>query len=262
MKKYWYILRAGFMSILAYRANVFLNTVSNGIYILMIYFLWKSIYAEANILNGLRFEQAFIYLAFASTIFNVFKTWTEWTISSQIISGNILKDITRPFDFMLKAFSDSAARAIFNMFWIAPPVVAVLILWGGETFIVDQLVFFIIALILAYAINFQLDFMVGATAFYTESIWGISLTKETLVLLLSGAVVPFAFFPDSLGAFLMYTPFPYIYHVPLTLLTDKIESPYSVYQFILSQAAWLVVICFVSRMFFNKAIKQITINGG
>ncbi len=262
MKKYWYILRAGFMSILAYRANIFLNSISNAAYVVMIYFLWKAIYRDAGTINGMRFEQAFVYLALASTVFNIFKAWTEWAISSQIISGSILKDITRPIDFQLKTFFDSTSRSIFNALWIGSPVLAVMILWGGDVFVPDQLLFAITCMMLAYIINFQLDFIVGVTAFYTESIWGISLAKETGVLMLSGAVVPMAFFPDTMTAFLMYTPFPYIYHVPLALLTEKISDSSVGFQLIFCQIAWIAGIYFISSLFFKQAVKQVTVNGG
>ncbi len=261
MRKYWFILRAGFMSILAYRANVFLNSFSNIAYIVLIYFLWRAIYQDAGpIINGLRFEQAFLYLAFASTIFNIFKTWTEWAISSQIISGNILKDITKPFNFQFKTLFESTARAVFNAVLIGFPVAAAAFFVSGES-LQGQLIYSLIALILAYIINFQLDFIVGITAFYTHSIWGISLTKETFVLMLSGAIVPMAFFPASMGALLMYTPFPYIYHAPLSVLMGPVSDS-SAFQVIFCQIGWIAFIYFISKIYYAKALKQVTVHGG
>lgn len=261
MRKYWFILRAGFMSILAYRANIFLNSFSNVAYIVLIYFLWKAIYRDAGpVINGLSFEQAFLYLAFASTVFNIFKTWTEWVISSQIISGNILKDLTKPLNFQFKTFFESTSRSVFNAVLIGLPVVMVTV-FVSDAFIREQLLYALVSLILAYIINFQLDFIVGITAFYTHSIWGISLTKETLVLMLSGAIVPMAFFPESMSALLMYTPFPYIYHAPLSMLTERVSDS-SVLQVIFRQIGWISVIYAVCEIYYGRALKQVTVNGG
>ena len=77
-------------------------------------------------------------------------------------------------------------------------------------------------------INYCIDFFVGTICIYTESIWGINIMKQVIVLLLSGATIPIAFFPETLKKIVYYLPFQSIYNAPLTILLDKTQSGESV----------------------------------
>jgi ABC-2 type transport system permease protein len=232
-------------------------------YIIVIYFLWKSIYGSSGFINGMSFEQTFTYLAFASIIFNIFMTWTEFKMSANVISGRVLKDLTQPLDFQFKMFFEAVSFAIFNLVWIGLPIFILLVLFFPENIMVNNhLAYLAVSLVLAYIINFLLDYITGLTSFYTESIWGISITKESIVLLFSGALIPLAFFPEPLKNFMGYLPFQYIYHAPLSMLTSQNLDTGYYFKTIFIQIFWIVTIFVVSRIYFSISVKQITVNGG
>lgn len=264
MRKYIAIVKAGFMGTLAYRGAALLVSVINFTYIAVIYFLWKAIYAGSDgVINGMSFKQTFTYLAMASTIFNVYKTFTEWKMSADILSGNILMDIVRPVDYQAKVFFSAVAAVLFRILWVAFPIFLLVVLLGGaEIFVLRNLLYFLAAFASAYIISFQLDYITGLAAFYTESIWGISLTKESIVLLLSGAVVPVAFFPDPMRLIVAWTPFPHIFNTPLTILTSASLGQSDCLRMIIAQSGWIVTTYLISRLAHGAAVKQVTVNGG
>lgn len=264
MNKYVAITKAGFMGILAYRASALLVSLTNLAYVAIIYFLWKAVYAgSAAVINGMTFEQTFTYLALASTLFNVYYTFTEWKMSADVVSGNILMDIIRPVDYQAKVFFNAIAAVLFRLLWIGfPAIMLVIFLGSGDIFVLKNLAYFLLAFASAYVISFQLDYITGLSAFYTESIWGISMTKESIVFLLSGAVVPVAFFPDSMRVIIAWTPFHHIYNTPLTILTSKSLGQGECLQLIAAQLMWIGIIYFVTRFAHQIAVKQVTVNGG
>ena len=50
---------------------------------------------------------------------------------------------------------------------------------------------------------------------------GLNMVKECIVLLLSGASIPLAFFPEALRNIVQYLPFRCIYDTPLNVLLQK-----------------------------------------
>jgi ABC-2 type transport system permease protein len=85
--------------------------------------------------------------------------------------------------------------------------------------------------------------------------------KEVVVLLLSGATIPIAFFPSPLQSIVMYMPFQAIYNAPMNQLlsdlsyTDRFIS-------LSIQFIWVIITFTVSELFWRSSIKKITVNGG
>ena len=115
---------------------------------------------------------------------------------------------------------------------------------------------------MAVSINYSIDFIVGTICLYTESIWGINIMKQVIVLLLSGATIPLAFFPDTLRTVVNYLPFQSIYNAPLTLLLDGAPTAETVLTTLGTQLIWCIAMMIVSKLFWKVSLRQITVNGG
>ena len=75
MKKYFTVTAKVFRLMTVYRFNSIFTVISNLIYITVIYFLWRSIYSSGvTSLNGMTFNEVFVYLALAATNFVFFTT--------------------------------------------------------------------------------------------------------------------------------------------------------------------------------------------
>ena len=121
---------------------------------------------------------------------------------------------------------------------------------------------FIPAVFFGLLINFYINFLVGTVCLYTESTWGVDSAKDVVVLLLSGAVIPLAFFPEGLRQAMMYLPFQAIYNTPLQILLGHTVSYREIAVMYGIQLFWIAFMYVVSGLFWNKSIKRITINGG
>ena len=86
--------------------------------------------------------------------------------------------------------------------------------------------------------------------------------KETVVMLLAGAVIPLPFFPEDIRKVIELLPFQAIYNLPLKILIDKSLTACDYGLILLQQLFWLVVLFIISRLCFKKASKAITVNGG
>jgi ABC-2 type transport system permease protein len=252
-----------FMTNLAYPVGFFFTFIGNLIYIAILYFLWKAVYGTSDVLHGLTFNQTFLFLTLAGSIIILFQTNADRSISWRILSGGIVIDLTKPLDFQLQRLAHEFGTVLFNGLVITiPSMIVAFLLVPNEILIGLNVPFFLVSLLGAYALSFMLDFMVGLLAFYTESLWGISATKDVLTSFLAGALVPLAFFPESMQQILRMLPFQAIYNVPLQIVTNPALTPADYVQMLGVQIFWVIVFTLGSRLFYHHVIGRLTINGG
>lgn len=122
--------------------------------------------------------------------------------------------------------------------------------------------FFFLSIIISYLIYFSIDFIVGVTAFYTESVWGLSMTKDASILFLSGGIIPLPLFPENLRRVVELLPFKTIYHTPIEILINKILTVEDILYSLIIQFFWFLVIFSLSRFYYKHAENMIRINGG
>ena len=66
------LTRAGVVESLQFRLGTAATLFGNLIYLALVYYLWKAIYASSgtDVVNGMTFHDAMIYLILATAIFN------------------------------------------------------------------------------------------------------------------------------------------------------------------------------------------------
>ncbi len=263
LKPYLAVLRGSIMVGLVYRLGFIFTIIGNIIYMAVAFFLWKSIYGPTQTLHGMTFNEAFIYVALGSTVFILLKTYAEWDISREINDGRIAIFLTKPVDYQLWKVFDNLGFAVTNLGAITIPTILLLVLVFRIQFTSGPgLVLFPLSLVLAFIISFQFDYLVGLMAFYVESNWGLSMTKEILVTVLAGALLPLQFFPAAVQKVLLWLPFQTIYYTPLTMVSQPAQSWSTFLSMLAVQAGWAVVMVTLSRLVYRRAIKVLRVSGG
>lgn len=265
LKKYLTLTRAGIIEALQFRLSFVVMVIGNLLYLIVVYFLWKAIYASAgtDIVNGMTFSDTLIYLVLATALFNFMEMYTVWEIGRNIQSGKIVLDLLKPMKYrryLFWSYSGSFVTQFFLTF--LPTFIVVSVVTHGAIHIGLNLLYFVISVCLAVSINYSVDFLVGTICLYTESIWGINIMKQVIVLLLSGATIPIAFFPEPLKTTVYYLPFQSIYNAPLSILLDGSPQPQTVLVTLGTQIMWCVVMMILSKLFWKVSLRQITVNGG
>ena len=78
----------------------------------------------------------------------------------------------------------------------------------------------------------------------------------------------FFLFPDDMMAtfrkVLDFLPFRAVYDIPLTILLKKngADTPEGLLQMLALQLGWCIILTVAGNLFWNHAVKQITVNGG
>ena len=264
-RRYFALTRGGILELTAFRMSMALNFVGNIIYMIVVYFLWSAIYESTptGIVNGMTFSDTLIYLTLASAICSLVEVYLVWQMGRDIQSGQFSLYFTKPTDFFLyQFFNQSGNIATGFIVTFLPTFFIVDFLSSWRIPIGVNILFFAMSLIFSIIINFCIDFMIGTLCLYTQSFWGINMMKEVIVLLLSGATIPIAFFPHAFQTVVMYLPFQAIYNVPLQILISDSLSFADYGKYLGIQAFWSLAMIVLARLFFRHASKVITVNGG
>ena len=263
MRTYLPIARATFMVGMVYRFGFFFTIAGNIIYLGVAYYLWKSIYGDAKVINGLTFNQTFLYVGLGSAIFILLKTYADWFIHYEIREGIIANYLTKPIDFQIYNLFANFGSLMMNLMAITLPT-AIMLVFVFKVRVPSGpgLFLFPFSLLLAFLISFSLDYFVGVTGFYSESVWGLSTTKEIIVTVFSGALIPLQFFPEQMQKVLYFLPFQAIYHTPLMMVTKPNQGLDVFLPMMAVQLIWAVLLFIGARLFYNQAVKVLRIAGG
>ena len=118
-----------------------------------------------------------------------------------------------------------------------------------------------IASVLACLLNGAISYLFGILCFYTTAAWGLNSLKTTVISFLSGTLLPIAFFPNVFREIVSYMPFAGMSQNPVLILMMK-YSYLECAKVLLISFAWLVLLELLGKLFFNHAIKLVTVQGG
>ena len=265
IKKYLTLTRAGIIEALQFRLSFIVMVIGNLLYLIVIYFLWKAIYASAgtDVVNGMTFSDTLIYLVLATALYNFMEMYTVWEIGRNIQSGKIVLDLLKPMEYRKYLFWSYSGTFVTQFFLtFLPTFIVVSVLTHGTISFGVNIPCFVLSVVMAISINYSIDFIVGTICLYTESIWGINIMKQVIVLLLSGATIPIAFFPEPLRSAMYYLPFQSIYNAPLTILLHGASEYDVVLRLLGIQLIWVIIMKVISILFWKASLRQITVNGG
>jgi len=263
MRTYLPIARAAYMVGLVYRFGFLFSIVGNFVYLGVAYYLWRSIYRHSDTIRGLTFNETFLYIGLGSAVFILLKTYTDWYIHYEIREGLISMYLIKPMDYQLYALFANLGSLLMNLTAITIPTALIMLFVFKVKFTIGPGLFlFPVSLFLAFLVSFSIDYFIGLFGFYSESVWGLSTTKEIIVTVFSGALIPLQFFPEAIRNVLYWLPFQAIYHTPLMMITRPNQG-WDVYlPMLLVQAGWAVVLFILARLFYNQAVKVLRIAGG
>jgi len=263
MSRYFAVARAGYMLGFVYRFTFLFTLIGNVVYLGVAYYLWNSIYRHAEVIRGMTFNETFLYVGLGSSVFVLLKTYTDWFLHGDIREGTIANYLIKPVDVGIYYMFSSLGVFLFNLTIITIPTFLLLAFVFKVHFTIGPgLLLFPISIFMAYLITFNIDYFIGLFGFYTESVWGLTTTKEIIVTVFSGALIPLQFFPEAIRKVLFWLPFQAMFHTPITMITHPDQS-WDVFASMLAvQVFWVVALFVAGKLFYSRAVKVLRISGG
>ncbi len=261
IQKYWAIFKTQLTNSFAYPADLLSRSLSIVLFMWVFTQLWRTTYRAMGqeVIAGLSLQDTLWYLMLAETIV-LSKPRLSTAIATAVKDGSIAYLLNKPYNFLLYQISvglgDSALRMVFNA--LAGGTIVWLMVGPPPDPRGWPLV--LVALGLAWLIDFCITAMIGLTAFLTEDIAAFEWIYQKIVFILGGMLIPLDFFPAWLRNLSLLTPFAYTVYGPARLFVDPTLARFAM--LCLAQIMWLVILGSLLTFFYRKGVTRLTINGG
>lgn len=263
MKKYRSIMNRSLQNVLAYRTSYIITFLANTINLLAIYFLWQGIFSGREVVGGYTWDQMKTYLLVTFLANSVLSWYSETAISGKILDGSVAVDLLKPIDFQSARFSETLGSSLMEGTMSVILLALFSLFLSGITLPHSMLVYllFVFSLLGAILVKFGVVYLAALLCFWSTGSMGIVWTRIALTNLLSGALVPLAFFPDWLERLALLLPFQSIIHTPTMIFLEQADTLESL-KLIGLQWFWGVTLWIAGKAMWNWAVRQVTIHGG
>lgn len=166
----------------------------------------------------------------------------------KINTGEIIMDIMRPMSLVAQYFFQKLAIMLKHLLAYLPlfVLVHVFILRGV---VWHSLLSGILSIILGFGILYEIQGIIGCFAVRFHDITRVRDVIYTLLLILGGRLIPSSYLFGGLKRIVYFTPLPYVYDVPVSLLLQQRDSSFLLYQFI-----WFSVLGIVYWLLLQKYV--------
>lgn len=208
------LLRVGFVSALAYRAEFLVWMLAYTMPLIMLA-LWTAVAAEAPL--G-RFGEKEFSAYFIGTLLVRLSSgaWVAWDLNYEVRQGTLQRRLLWPIHALLTFLAENLAALPMRLVMSVPIAIATT-LWLGPVWVKDWVQIAIIPLTLlgAFLLTFLPMAMIGTLALFWESSLSLYDLWLALYTVLSGYVVPLELFPPQLTAAVHALPFRFMLAVPV-----------------------------------------------
>ena len=98
---------------------------------------------------------------------------------------------------------------------------------------------------------FLLAYPVQAVAFWADNVWSLVVLLRFATALFGGAMLPLTLFPEAMQRVLFYSPFPCLFHLPVSALLGRV-SPAEWAEGIAVGVFWCAVFAAVGRLVWRR----------
>ena len=263
MRVYWEIAKKSFQRHLAYRAanvaGILTNTFFGAIYV----YIYLAVLRGRGPIGGLDAQGAVTYVVVSQSLLMAMSAFGNRELSEAIIRGDIVIDFIRPLHFYRFWAALDLGRALYY-----------LLLRGIPTFLIGWALFdirlpsdpipwllFVVCLALGMAISFAFRFITSSLAFWITDARGVNYLTSTLILFLSGFIVPVNFFPDRLRSVVEWLPFRSLSHLPINVLLGNVTGA-ELGRALIVASAWLFGLILIGHGVLRVVTRRLTAHGG
>lgn len=247
---------------LAYNMWIWADFVVTLVSMVVFVYFWRAVYEGTSTLGGLALSQTITYILLARLLSPLVETRTIFFFGFMIRQGQIAVELTRPIDMQLRIMTESLAEILVFLVQRLPLFLIAFLFFGLRLPTDPKLwLSFVGSLFLGLLVIFLFDWMFACLAFYVTETWGLSVVRVGAGSFFSGALVPLVMMPDWLQNLAAGLPFAQALAVPISFLSG-IYTWADAPRVWFTQILWVLALFILSRIVFNIAVRQVTVQGG
>lgn len=238
-----------------YRWQVFIWVLSDALQPLILGVVWSAVAKSGGILT---IHQVITYFFLVTLVSKLTKDWSVNYVTDVVISGEFSKYLLKPFNYLAETLGISIGARTLRIVMLIPMLIVAYLVFRGRFEIVysfENVMLFVVALFIAFLINFLLGNTFALVSFFINQIIGLRTFYEHAVIFLSGEGIPLVAYPSWAKFWLEILPFRYTLSFPIEILMGTISRSEIYYGFIIS-GVWIVLLIITYKLLFRFAVKK------
>lgn len=263
MSKYWLIFKTEWQLNLIYRLNFTLWRVRSVLQLLLIYFIWWTVFQFQAQVFGYTQVSILTYVLVAALIRAIVLSTRVTDLMDSINSGNVVNFLIKPLGFVRYYLVRDVADKLFNiLFYIFELWLIILLLKPQIIFQTNilTLILFSISIIGGLVIYFYLNFIISLLTFWVESSWGPLFLMTIFLEGFGGGLFPIDILPKAFYNLLVLTPFPYLIYFPSKIYLGINNFSQVTYGFFVI-GVWILILHTAMSWLIRAGLRQYTAVG-
>jgi len=259
---YLRITLAGFHRYSTYRQAVLAGTATNIVFGLIKVGILSGVFLarDGASIGGYDLTTTITYIWLGQGLLGVVDLWSEDELAERIRTGDIVVDLSRPWDLQAALLCTDLGRAGYSA--IARFIPQLLLgaaffpfRWPDDPLVAPA---FLLSVLLAVLVSFHIRFLLGLTTFWLLDSRGVRSFYGVASGILAGLEIPLNFYPDWAQTALSFTPFPSLLQAPINVFV-QVGNPALL---LAQQLLWVVVIVLAGRLVLQRAMRKVVVQGG
>jgi ABC-2 type transport system permease protein len=208
--------------LMSYRGDFWITAVANLIATVAVHwFLWTAIFETtgAETLGGYTFPSIMVYLIGVNLIGRVVRGQDlQMGIATEIYDGGLSRYLLYPTRYVLFKYAQHVGAImveVLQMFVFAAIMIAAVGLPEGAGITLSTIALTLPLLWIGNLLYFLMSVPVQFVSFWADNVWSIGVLLRFVSMLLGGAMLPLAMFPDWASETLRWLPFVVCYEFPV-----------------------------------------------
>ena len=262
MRLYYEIARRSFRRAAVYRSAYLFGMVTNAFFGALLTYMYRALYTSGGGVAGWTVEDAVSYTWTTQSLISIGGAWISFDIMGTIKTGEVVTDLSRPWNFLGYWLSRSLGERAYNLLLRASLTYLVgIVAFGARIPSPAKLAAFLVAMMLAILVAFAFSFIINLSGFWLIDATGILYMANIVLMFFSGFLVPLAFFPPALQAIANVLPFQAITSIPAQIWLGKIPAG-ALLATLSVQFGWAVVLMAAASIILHFAMRKVVIQGG
>ena len=260
VRAYPSLLRAGFASAVAYRAEFLIWMFTTNMPLVMLA-LWAAV-ARSGPVAGYTARGFTAYYLVTLLARLMTGCWVVWELTFEIRQGTLGMRLLRPIHPLLAYSAENLAAMPLRMV-ISLPIVAVLLFTARAELTTDWLSLALVlpSLLGAFLILFFVQSLVGTLALYFESAGSLFSVWLTFSAVLSGYLIPLDLFPPAIRAAAQVLPFRFTLSYTVELVLGRLDHAAAL-GLLGAQWAYVVASALAVRVVWSAGLRRFGAFGG
>ncbi|WP_426563610.1 ABC transporter permease [Angustibacter sp. McL0619] len=264
MRAYLELARAGFGRYSTYRMASVAGALTNTIFgVVKASIVLAAIASAGGAIAGYDAQQGATYSWLCQALVATVGLFGWRELADRIRTGDVAVDLARPLDLQLSGLAADLGRGAYMLLprGLPPLIVGFVFFPVGLPHEVQPYLLAAVSIPLAVAVSYACRFMVNLVAFWLLDVRGALTLYVVASNVLSGLIVPVAWFPGWMGAIAAATPFPSMLQAPVDVLSGRVRG-WDAVGTVAIQAAWLAGTLLLGRVVLARATRKLVVQGG